>query len=486
MPTLLHPDPSDRPSWVDRIDNPYLHGIYTPTVHETTAFDLEVEGELPDDLFGAYVRNGPNPVLEPRNAYHWFDGDGMVHAVHFNDGKASYRSRFVRTQGLADEMRSGRAIWPGMMGPFDPELPSPYIKDTANTDLVHFNGHLLAFWYVCGGVYRLDPLTLDAHGLDDFGGKLTTTVSSHPKVDPRTGELVYFNLSDEPPYMSYGVVSKEGELAHEIPIDLPGPRLPHDITITENYSIVHDFPLFHDPAELARTRHRIIRFHRDLPSRFGVLPRRGGSDEVRWFEFEPGYVLHMVNTWEDGDWIVMDGCFQPDPTIQRRPEEGRLASMLAYFRVRSFLYRWRMNLRTGETQEGPLDDLNVEFCLPDTELYGIETRYSYHQYIPQDLYTLEFHALVKYDHSDGSCVRFDYGPGNFASEAPFARRVGGSGEDDGYVVTFVTNAESYESQCWVFSARDIEHGPIARVKLPARVPPGFHAKWIPGERIFAA
>lgn len=138
------------------------------------------------------------------------------------------------------------------------------------------------------------------------------------------------------------------------------------------------------------------------PSRFGVLPRRGGTGDVRWFEFAPGYVLHMVNAWEEGDWIVMDGCFQPDPTIRRNPAEGELASMLGYLRIRSHLHRWEMSLRTRETRETPLDDLNVEFCLPDTLRYGEKTRYSYHQYLPETMVTVEFRALVKYDHESGA------------------------------------------------------------------------------------
>jgi carotenoid cleavage dioxygenase len=478
-------DPPDSPAWTAQVDNPYLHGIHAPTLHETTAFDLPVEGELPADLAGAYVRNGPNQVLPPTNLYHWFDGDGMLHGVWFRDGKAAYRSRLVRTAGLADEQRAGRALWPGVMGPFDFGAPRHYLKDTANTDLIHHNGHLLALWYLCGTPYRVDPLTLDPRGEEDFGGRRRTTVSSHPKVDPRSGELVWFTLGEfEPPYLTCGVVSKDGELVHQVPIDLPGPRAPHDLTITENFTILHDFPFFHDVDVLRRRGFRVARFHRELPSRFGVLPRRGGGDEIRWFEFEPGYVLHMVNAWEEGDWITMDGCFQPDPSIRRNPEEGALASMLGYLRIRTHLRRWRMNLATGETRETQLDDLNVEFPLPDTERYGVRTRFSYHQYIPEDAHTVLFHALVKYDHEDGSRVRYDYPPGWFASEAPFARGGRTADEDDGYVVTFATHAERLASECWVFSAREIERGPVARVKLPARVPTGFHAKWIPGERIW--
>jgi len=426
---LLHPeatvnDPADRPPWVDTVENPYLHGIHAPTIHETTAHDLPVTGELPAGLFGAYVRNGPNALWPPANLYHWFDGDGMVHGVYFADGRAHYRSRLVRTDGMAAEMRAGKVLWPGVMGPFDlgrGAEPVRYLKDTANTDLVWHDGHLLALWYLCGEPHRLDPLTLETRGLADFGGVRSTPVSAHPKVDERTGELVWFALAEsQPPYMTYGVVDAEGRLAHQIPVELPGPRAPHDITITERFSILHDFPFFQDPAVLREHGYRVARFHRDLPSRFGVVPRRGGADEIRWFEFGPGYVLHMVNAWEEGDWIRMDGCFQPDPRIRRDPEEGVLASMLGYLRIRSHLHRWEMNLATGETRESALDDLNVEFCLPDTARYGEKTRWSYHQHIPPGGATVEFHALVKYDHEDGSSVRYDYPPGWTASESPFA------------------------------------------------------------------
>jgi carotenoid cleavage dioxygenase len=485
MHVPAQPDAPDRPPWVDAVENPYLHGIHAPTVHETTAVELPVEGELPRELYGAVVRNGPNQVHPPANLYHWFDGDGMLHAVQIRDGRAAYRSRFVRTAGLAAEQRGGRALWPGVMGPMRWDGGHPGLKDTGNTDVIWHGGRLLALWYLCGTPWAVDPLTLEPLGADDFGGRRRTTVSAHPKRDERTGELVWFTLSDfEPPWMTYGVCDADGTLVHQTPIELPGPRAPHDLTITERFTILHDFPFFHDPAVLREHGFRVARFHRDLPSRFGVIPRRGGSGDVRWFEFEPGYVLHMANAWEEGDWIVMDGCRQPDPSIRRRPEEGALASMLGYLRIRAHLHRWRMNLRTGEAREEPLDDLNVEFCLPDTARYGEKTRWSWHQHLPADMHTVEFRALVKYDHETGRATRFDYPPGWCGSESPFAPRPGAAAEDDGWVLTLATDAATLRSECWVFDAREIERGPIARVKLPARVPTGFHAKWIPGARVW--
>ena len=94
--------------WIYELDNPYLHGAYAPTTDEIAIDDLEVIGELPDDLFGAYYRNGPNPVFKPKNLYHPFDGDGMVHAVYIRGGKASYRNSYIHTAALQHELAPAR------------------------------------------------------------------------------------------------------------------------------------------------------------------------------------------------------------------------------------------------------------------------------------------------------------------------------------------------------------------------------------------
>src|SRR5688572_27818011 len=110
--------------------DPYLQGPYAPQLEELTAAKLEVVGELPRDLLGAFVRNGSNPYFSPRGRYHWFDGDGMLHAVHFETGQASYRNRFVRTRGLAQEIEAGGPLWTGISEPPDFENPRGPYKDT--------------------------------------------------------------------------------------------------------------------------------------------------------------------------------------------------------------------------------------------------------------------------------------------------------------------------------------------------------------------
>ena len=472
---------------VDRADlatvtevNPYLMGAFAPTHEELTLTDLEVVGEIPEDLNGVYVRNGPNPQFEPRGRYHWFDGDGMVHAVHISEGKAVYRNRWIRTDGFQREHGAGGVLWRGIMEPWRENPPGEPEKDTANTDVIFHNERLLALWYRAGRPYALDPVTLDTLGPEDFDGTLRCEVSAHAKVDDRTGELFFFDYGVKPPYMRYGVVSPSGAISHFTGIDLPGPRLPHDMAITERYSILMDLPLINDPRAAAAGRYRLF-FERDMPSRFGIIPRYGSGDEVRWFEAEPCFIYHSVNAWEEGDEIVMDVCRvkRPEP---RSDLDGPLAQMLAYLRLDAHMQRYRFDLRTGRTVEQVVDDDNSEFPSVNQHFIGRRSRYAYNMHISPESELL-FDGLMKYDVDTGRADTHWFGEGRWGSEAPFAPRPGASGEDDGYLVSYVYDEREGHSEVEVLAAADVSAGPLCRIKLPVRVPIGFHATWVPGERL---
>ncbi|NQY01877.1 MAG: carotenoid oxygenase family protein [Halieaceae bacterium] len=482
----------DTQPWIYQIDNPYLHGVYAPTTQELTESQLPVTGELPADLDGAYFRNGPNPLHQPGNRYHPFDGDGMVHGVYFRDGEVAYRNRYVDTVAIAGERERGSSISPGVMGPFDYSVSEFGIKDTSNTDLFCYAGGLMTLWYNAGHPYRLDPNTLETQSYFELEGRNHRRLSAHSKVDWATGELLFFDYGDEPPYMTYGVADPSGKLKHEVAIDLSGPRLPHDIGFSQNYTILHDLPFFHDPEVLRKHKMRVLTFHRDIPTRFGLIPRHGQGSDVRWFDCEPCYILHVSNCWEEGDWVIMDGCRSVNPMPSAHNGEGELSHMLAYMRLEANNYRWRFNVRTGEVREGDIDDLNTEFNKTNPLFHGIKSRYAYHQRIPlleEGGHTLRFTGLVKYDNETGSRQEWDYGKGVYGSEAVFAPRKGADrtrAEDDGYVITLVTDSQSWESHTLVFEASDIAQGPIARVQMPHRVPAGFHATWAPGSAIFTS
>ncbi|GAA3245191.1 carotenoid oxygenase family protein [Pseudonocardia petroleophila] len=463
-------------------DNPYLLGVHAPVRDEITAEDLEVIGEIPRDLNGVYLRNGPNRRYEAPGRYHWFDGDGMVHAMAFENGTARYRNRYVRTAALTAEEAAGHALWSGVMesprgNPVGTARGLPF-KDSANTDLVHHDGRVLATWYLCGQPMSLDPLSLETIGAETFLGTLRGDVMAHPKSDERTGELMWFDYGARDPLLRYGVVGPSGGVEHEVAIDLPGPRLPHDMAITENFSILMDLPLVQD-LDAARQGRYKLHFDRETPSRFAVIPRRG--TEVRWFEAEPCYIYHVVNAFEEGRTIVLDVCrvTRPEP---RPTRPGPLGKLLGYLRLDARLHRYVFDLDTGTTTEARLDDANTEFPSIDARMTGRPARYAYTVHIA-DTETVLFDGLLRCDRVTGERQDHRFGPGRYGSEAPFAPRDGSTGEDDGYLVSFVTDERTGRSEVEVLDASDLAAGPVARVLLPQRVPVGFHATWVRADQL---
>jgi carotenoid cleavage dioxygenase len=464
--------------------NPYLLGVYAPVQEEVTSDELTVVGQIPPDLNGVYLRNGPNARHPVKGRYHWFDGDGMVHAVHFENGRARYRNRWVRTRAFEAESAAGRALWTGVMenpkdNPFGNARGLPF-KDTANTDVIFHRGRVLASWYLCGTPYSLDPLSLETLGVDTFLDTLNGDFMAHPKVDERTGELFWFDYGPRPPYLRYGVVGPSGQVEHCVELDLPGARLPHDMAITRHHAILMDLPLYQD-LDAARLGRYKLTFDRELPSRFGVIPRRGEADEIRWFEAKPCYIYHVVNAWEEGEEIVLDVCRVSRPA----PHGGGspLARMISYLKLDARMYRYRFDLRTGRTSEEYVDaDHNTEFPSIDARATGHPTRYAYNVSVA-DAETNLFDGLVRYDNATGAKETYFYGPGVHGSEAPFAPRDGSTGEDDGYLVSFVTDEREGRSEVQILDASRICEGPVARVRLPQRVPLGFHATWVRADQL---
>jgi carotenoid cleavage dioxygenase len=466
-------------------DHPYRTGAWRPQSAEWRADDLDVTGELPVDLAGIYLRNTENPVHPSVERYHPFDGDGMVHAVGFDRGRAYYRNRFVRTDGFLAEQAAAGPLWAGIAE--KPEW-SPRedgwgargrMKDSSSTDVIVHNGVALTSFYQCGDLYRLDPMTLETLGKADWHGAFPAQhgVSAHTKVDPRTGELLFFNYDTEAPYLRYGVVDADDRLVHYTEVPLPGPRLPHDMAFTDNYAILNDCPLFWLPEALALGKY-VSRFHPDLPTRLAVIPRRGTAADVQWFEAAPTYVLHWVNAYEEGDEIVLDGFFQDDPVPA---DDGagslyqRLFRSLAADRLQTHLHRWRLNLRTGLAKEERLTDTVSEFGMINAGAAGRPYRYTYAASAVPGWFL--FSGIVKHDVVTGKEERYDLPHGVYASETAVAPRPGGQAEDDAYLITITSDVERDLSECLVFDAARLTDGPIARVRLPERVSSGTHSTW---------
>ena len=461
--------------------HPYLNGAWTPNYTEYTATDMEVIGEIPDDIDGVYIRNTENPVHEPIGNYHPFDGDGMIHSMVFKDGKAEYRNRFVRTKGFNAEQLAGEALWTGIANdPRKSKRPGcgaqGYVKDSSSTDVVVHAGQILSTFWQCGDAYQLDPFTLEQSGT--VGWAPLEGISAHPKIDERTGEMMFFNYSKHAPYQHYGVVDKNNKLVHYTPVPLPGPRLPHDMAFSENYSILVDLPLFWDPEMLKQGRHH-ARYFDNLKTRFGILPRYGTADQVQWFEADPTYVLHWMNAYEEGDEIILEGYFQdqpdPQPLPGMPPAVGQLMANIDIHSFQSKLHRWRFNLKTGEAKEQRLDDRALEFGTFNQQYAGRKSRYVYS--VSGEPNWFLFSGIVKHDTETGESWSLPFGEQRFGSEAPFVPRINSQDEDDGYLVSFITDMKLDRSECVLIDAKKIEAGPVCKIILPHRICSGTHTTW---------
>ena len=431
----------------------HLRGNYAPVTAEVTAFDLAVEGALPPELSGRYLRNGANP--KSGWSPHWFAGDGMIHGIELREGKASwYRNRWVQTKALENPGR--RMI--GDDGSVDRTI------GVSNTHIIGHAGKILALVessFPC----ELSP-DLETIGVYDYDGKLTSAMTAHPKLCPVTGELHFFGYGFFEPYLTYNRVSPAGELVQSEPIDVTGPTMMHDFSITENHVIFMDLPVVFD-LDKAMTGGMPYRWDDDYPARVGVMPRSNGahfgSDDVTWFDVDPCYVFHPMNSFESSpDTIVMDTARYPELW---REDSG--------FKNDAALHRWTLDLAGGTVSEQPLDDRDIEFPRVAESLVGLPNRYGYAVASFGDQ-----NALVKYDLDGDTSVSHDFGDSQIPGEAVFVPREGSTAEDDGWLLAYVYDKPTNSSSFVVLDARGLAESPVATVQLPQRVPFGFHGSWI--------
>ena len=470
------------PAWPDdgvdvpwRSADPHLSGNFLPVQRETDAADLQVlSGRIPPELRGAYLRNGPNPLFEPLAFTYPLDGDGMIHAVYLEGGRARYRNRFVRTRGLAVEQRLGRAVYGSFAKPVNidtsvllPGEPAAPFKNGAFVNIIRHGGRLLALNEAITA-YELSP-ALDTLGEWTAATAQPIRLGAHNRHHPRNGDLYALQYDWREPLIRFHQIDRGDTLVRTLPVPMVMPTMVHDFVLTERTIVLIAGPAVFD-IDAARAGRSMLQWRPDLGLRVALIPLDGGA--VRWIESDAFFVFHFANGFERGGRIVVD--YVHHEAFSLGPARGGPPT----------LRRLHIDPARGSLRVERLSEHMVEFPRVDDRREALPAR---HVYLPTRTPTLTlpdppsaaFNAVLKVDTDSGRLQSHDFG-NRLVGEAIFIPRPGGTREDDGYIATYVYDPATRGSTLALLHAQRIEDAPVAVIQMPQRVPQGLHGNWIAG------
>lgn len=447
-----------------KANNPYLEGIHEPMSEEVTLDNLTVKGEIPAQLDGLYVRNGPNPhAVESPATHHWFVGDAMLHGVRIQAGEALwYRNRWLRSTDICKHLGEPVASGPR----------SPSGVEVANTNVI---GHAGKIWAIveAGGFPVEVSETLETRAFTDLDGTLGNCFSAHPHLDPATGELhavCYF--APDSSVVWHVVVDADGRVRRREPIPVEhGPSI-HDCMITESYVIVMDLPVTFSIRALLFGHSFPFRWNSNHEARIGLMPREGNAADIIWNTIDPVYIFHVANAYESSDGKVhLDACVHDD--MFNRGGYGPDSSSSAFERL-------TLDPKGTAVSRHCLSDLPQDFPRINERYMGKNYRYAYSIALAKEPVP-EFYGesrLFKHDLESGERQTHDFGPGKLPGEFVFVENELQRSEDDGWLIGFVIDKTKQTSELVILDATILTAEPAARILLPHRIPPGFHGNFI--------
>ncbi|KAL2630630.1 hypothetical protein R1flu_015316 [Riccia fluitans] len=516
-------------------ENPYVMNNFAPVAEIGEKVPVElISGAIPRNFpIGAYIRTGPNPLFGGKSyksklgitKHHWFEGDGMLHAVYFDkfgeEYKLYYKNKYVETDGYLAEKEERKPL---VLATAECSTSTLYVnvflnqlrfgfltRPTSNTAVWCHKGRVFA---AAEGNLPYEIDISDLRTLGKFNCKGAWPLDNfiaHSKIDPVTNELVFQGMcTAKKPYTLVGVIGADGEtLVHTVGVNNERQTMNHDIMITERYTVVMDFPLLVDIANTAKGK-PLLHFDHNSVTRFGILPRFGDSDSVRWFEVETSSMFHTFNAYDIGDEVVVHGLrskssfLNLDMSMDKKEWYRRGVTPCASdqegydplfdgARLTS-LHEWRFDLKSGTVTERDIDDIDkekfvMEFPRVNDAYVGRKYTYGYAAIVNLEK-TLEtgtphYGKVGKIDFSSvergKGVVKAEFhelGPNRYGGEPMFVAKPESTTEDDGWIIMYVHDDSTNQSEAIIIDAQRFSEEPVARIRLPQRVPYGFHGTYV--------
>jgi carotenoid cleavage dioxygenase-like enzyme len=483
-------------------DTPEFTGLNTPLGAEYQLTDLAVEGEIPAEVAGSFFRATPDPAFPPylEDGGAVLSGDGMVSALHFEDGRIDFTMKYVATERHRAEVQAGRALFGRYRNPFTDQPEARGLDRTvANTTPVWHAGRLL-MTKEDGRPYRVHPRTLETLGRYDFGGLLKSeTVTAHVRIDPDSGEMFFFGYEADglaSTKVAYCIADAQGRLRREQWFDAPYCALMHDFAITRRHAL---FPVYPTTCDLARLRaggdHWVHEMGRD--SWVGVLPREGDVRELRWFRGPKGAsCFHIMNAFEDANGrIHLDQCLS---SVNAFPFIQRASGLnVAPGETGARLARWSIDVNDGsdevtETVIGPPGDLPVIPAVSQGRPYGHAWMLTMNPEMQGPPVAggpvgAMFNTLLRLDLRGAAPQALALPPGQCFSEpvhVPASRAA-----HEGWLLCIVdeqSGPAQFRHALWILDAGRVAQGAVARVAIPQRLRPQVHGWWVSEAQLRAA
>lgn len=476
---------------------------------EADVFELEVIGEIPSTIHGAFYRVQPDHAFPPKFAETEIplNGDGNVSSFYIKNGHVDFKQRYVKTPKLLAEREARRAVFGRYRNKYTDE---PLVQDvlkgtTANTHVVFHDNKLMALKEDAPPM-EMDPITLDTIGYIDYHGTLRCpTHTAHPKADDDTGEIVcygYEAAGEASPDICSFTVDKTGRVTEEVWFQAPWPCMIHDFWVTENWVV---FPINGLKASLEQMKNGGDHFYWDETLDYqllGVVPRRGAKPEdAKWFKTPQGCYSHTINAYEEGGNLVLDANVWTDVHFPFFPNSKGERFFTDPTKVTSPILRYRFDpKRNTDTMIEP-EGVHVpgvnEFGRIDDRLLGKKysrvwilkvdptrpVRLNDHEFAAPNA---GFNTLVCYNFETGGLQSYHHGDDSTFQEPVFVPRHEGAAGEDGYLLVLADRYREGRNVLLLFEALDITRGPIAEIKLPFKLMDGLHGSWVDGKEVEAA